>query len=608
MSDHPSIKHLIWGTTLTVASLIVGCTSQSTTNNSNAPQSYQPEGARQAQGLPADQLPETIKLIDPTSISRRTITPTIIDTRTFPIQQQITGPFVGDPKLVKHLLPKHSRDKSLDANSTERTLPIGRAIDMDRVNPAGTGFEAISQTGWNPPDPTLAVGPTHIVETVNTSIAFFDKSGNQTFSARLGNDGSPGFFEDVGASSSFVFDPKCFYDQKTGRFVVIALEQVGETESWIDIAISDDSDPNGIWYKYRGFSVIQVGNDNYWVDYPGLGSDDNAFYITANLFYLNGPDGDGFGGQLFRIYDKAPMLVGDPVVVTDIAPDNGASLQVAQMFGPSPQCYFLSRASSTSLRVWTINDPLGSPSVQRVAVSGLDSATGPSQDAPNPGGGTLSTLDGRLMNVHYRDGNLYTAHAIDGDPGITVARWYHIDVNGWPSSGSDPSLAQQGEISGSSGQHHFYPAIYSDQFNNVGMVMSRSSSSEFASVQVAGRVPTDPLGTMSTPIQLAIGDTGADGRWGDYLDIAIDPNDDTTFWIMGMYRKDFGWQTYIDSFTLSVGCPADLDGNGFLNFFDISAFLAAFSASDPIADFNNDGVFNFFDISAYLIEFSSGCP
>ncbi|PCI09809.1 hypothetical protein COB72_05475 [bacterium] len=55
-------------------------------------------------------------------------------------------------------------------------------------------------------------------------------------------------------------------------------------------------------------------------------------------------------------------------------------------------------------------------------------------------------------------------------------------------------------------------------------------------------------------------------------------------------------------------CPADLTGDGSLNFFDISAFLSSFSAMDPIADFNGDGFFNFFDISAFLIAFSAGCP
>lgn len=55
-------------------------------------------------------------------------------------------------------------------------------------------------------------------------------------------------------------------------------------------------------------------------------------------------------------------------------------------------------------------------------------------------------------------------------------------------------------------------------------------------------------------------------------------------------------------------CVADLTGDGLLNFFDVSAFLNAFSAEEPAADFTGDGLYNFFDVSAFLNAFSAGCP
>jgi len=55
-------------------------------------------------------------------------------------------------------------------------------------------------------------------------------------------------------------------------------------------------------------------------------------------------------------------------------------------------------------------------------------------------------------------------------------------------------------------------------------------------------------------------------------------------------------------------CLADLNGDGSLNFFDVSAFLTAFAAQDPVADFTGDGAFNFFDVSAFLTAFAGGCP
>ncbi|MCA9276498.1 MAG: hypothetical protein KDA29_10775 [Phycisphaerales bacterium] len=55
-------------------------------------------------------------------------------------------------------------------------------------------------------------------------------------------------------------------------------------------------------------------------------------------------------------------------------------------------------------------------------------------------------------------------------------------------------------------------------------------------------------------------------------------------------------------------CPADLTGDGMLNFFDVSAFLTAYNAMNPVADFNGDGNFNFFDVSAFLQAYNMGCP
>ena len=56
------------------------------------------------------------------------------------------------------------------------------------------------------------------------------------------------------------------------------------------------------------------------------------------------------------------------------------------------------------------------------------------------------------------------------------------------------------------------------------------------------------------------------------------------------------------------GCPADLTGDGVLDFFDVSAFLGAYSSMNPAADFDGNGVFDFFDVSAFLNAYTSGCP
>ena len=55
-------------------------------------------------------------------------------------------------------------------------------------------------------------------------------------------------------------------------------------------------------------------------------------------------------------------------------------------------------------------------------------------------------------------------------------------------------------------------------------------------------------------------------------------------------------------------CPADLDQDGDLDFFDVSAFLVAFSNSDPLADLQPDGNYNFFDVAQFIALYQNGCP
>lgn len=87
------------------------------------------------------------------------------------------------------------------------------------------------------------------------------------------------------------------------------------------------------------------------------------------------------------------------------------------------------------------------------------------------------------------------------------------------------------------------------------------------------------------------------------------------YYIGTIVSEDSGLETatgnnsIADTMTITVlECPADLTGDGALNFFDVSAFLSAFNNMDPIADLNNDGFYNFFDVSAFLSAFNIGCP
>ncbi|MFG0314671.1 MAG: FG-GAP-like repeat-containing protein, partial [Phycisphaerales bacterium] len=55
-------------------------------------------------------------------------------------------------------------------------------------------------------------------------------------------------------------------------------------------------------------------------------------------------------------------------------------------------------------------------------------------------------------------------------------------------------------------------------------------------------------------------------------------------------------------------CLPDLNADGSLNFFDVSAFLVAYHDGDLGVDFNGDGDLNFFDVTAFIAAFNAGCP
>lgn len=514
-----------------------------------------------------------------------TVTPTIIDTRAFPQQRQANDPWQGGTARPGTLLPAHKRDKGLPPGP-RLDLPLGQLLDEERVDPS-PAFPAISATGWTPPDPTLAVGPEHVIATVNMALAFYDKEGNEQFYANLDSTGSPGFFEELG-SGDFCFDPKCFYDHYSERFFVLALEYYGGSdESWITVAVSDDSDPNGIWYKYRTWSVVTIEGSEYWVDYPGLGFNEDTFYTTGNLFRLSG-GGPGFRGAMYRLFPKTPMLNGDPVTFTDLNDTGSASVQCAQVYedtsGGLP--FFVSVESTSSLKIQAIRyNGSGTPSLRTASVAVPAFGNNP-PGGSNPGG-SIDTLDGRLMNVHLRENQLYASHAV-GSGGQSESRWYHFDTGDWPGDSGNPpppTLVQSGAIDLPGSQHTFFPSIASNKHGDVGLVFGHCQSSILPNVQVTGRFEDDPAGAMGEPEVVVESPTGADGRWGDYFDLTVDPVDDTTFWYIGEWASSNGWQTWIGSFIITEpGCDGDTNGDNLVNVGDLLQVIAVWGTNCGIGN------------------------
>lgn len=74
-------------------------------------------------------------------------------------------------------------------------------------------------------------------------------------------------------------------------------------------------------------------------------------------------------------------------------------------------------------------------------------------------------------------------------------------------------------------------------------------------------------------------------------------------------NTDIGDELADDVFHAVSPCPADINNDGLLNFFDVAAFIDGFSAHSARVDFaEGDGNFNFFDVEAFITYFQNGCP
>lgn len=99
---------------------------------------------------------------------------------------------------------------------------------------------------------------------------------------------------------------------------------------------------------------------------------------------------------------------------------------------------------------------------------------------------------------------------------------------------------------------------------------------------------------------------GITGRRYGFIQYTLD-DDYHRQWIGYAYNNEVDTPIVAFDITPPPSCP-DLDGNGELNFFDISLFVTAYASHTNDGDWNNDGEWNFSDVSEFISQFTAGCP
>ena len=401
---------------------------------------------------------------------------------------------------------------------------------------ADFGFLGIQATGWTPPDPDIAAGPDHLVVVTNGEIAFFEQDGTMTYSKAIA--GSGGFWGSVGATS-FVFDPITVYDTLSNRFIAAASEHADNGDMALLLAVSDDSNPNGTWHKYR-FNISSYGD---FLDFPNLGVDNDAIYLSADFF-------DSPSGNWIFIIPKTPVLSGNPVSISGLKTATGpVSLGNTKSYeAGAPAQYFARTYNTSALRLHAVTDPTGTPTLHTVNVS-VPSFSYPPKAEQLGTTNLADTIDVRIKNGVYRNGSLWLVHTI-GQNNTARVRWYEIVTNGWPSSGLNPTVRQSGTLNYGTGEHNWMADINADDAGNAIICFSRSSSSQYISVQRAIRRASDSLGTFQDPVTLQASTSPETGdRWGDYAGVDEEPDRPGTFWTVNEYRTS-AWRTWVARITI----------------------------------------------------------
>ena len=437
----------------------------------------------------------------------------------------------------------------------------GGAAMLEAAPPAAApssaaNFAGIAATGWLPPDCTLAAGPQHLLASVNSSVAVYNKTGG----AALIRKTLTAWFSNV-IQQATIFDPKALYDQHAARWVLAAVAVAQNPDrSWFLLSVSKTSDPAGAWTNYA-LDATKDGTTatRNWADYPALGVDSKALYLTANMFRF---DGD-FQYAKLRIIPKQAVYAGGTITFKDIVRLKNADGSMAFTVQPchtygAPQVQYLvnsyyptsANPTQNKLSLWSLTNPLVTPALSRSTIT--TSAYGLAPDAAQQGGGTpIDSGDIRILNAVFRGGSVWagltTRHRFGSGSNVAAIHWFQIN----PTSGA---LVQQG-IYGANARHYFNPAVMPDNNGNMVLGFSRCGTTEFCSIHFTGRKASDPLGQLQSSALLKTGtanylglDSGGRNRWGDYAGITSDPAAGRVVWFYNEYATAGNkWATWIGS-------------------------------------------------------------
>ncbi len=490
---------------------------------------------------------------------------------------------------------------------------------LESFDGLGFGFTGPQGTATfrNPSDNSLAVGPDHIVQIVNTRIAVYAKKGahyDKTGTVIYGPVATNAIFTGFGGACEARDngDAVVRYDQLAKRWLIVmpifgriapgefseqgkpalpgGLDNPGpavappanppqppphtphqgpvkkEGTFAMCYAVSVGPDPLGAYYRYAFERTL-------FPDYPRPAIWPDGYYVPTST-------GDDVIQKHDCVADRGKMLLGQPATEQCIIIDGVNFLNNADIDGqklpPAGAPNIMLAAGGTQLKkifeddgiyVWKVHVDWTTPANTK-AEGPVKIPVAPyhylcngqlTNCVPQPDTDRRLDVQGdKIMQrvVYRRIGNresIVAAHSVATQAGGGGARWYEFRLD----KKRDVSLFQQGTYAADA-FYRWIPSIAMDKKGDIGVGYSFGGIPNYAGQRFAARREGDPKGVLSFhETVLATGEAAQKNtlRWEDYTTTAIDPSDDCTFWYVGDYLKtgDENYRTKIGAFR-APGC------------------------------------------------------
>ncbi len=474
------------------------------------------------------------------------------------------------------------------------------------VGPQGTA------TLRNPSDNSLAVGPDHILQTVNSKMAIFTKKGarfDTTGKVLYGPVETRNVFKGFGGPCEKINngDAVVRYDQLANRWLIVMptfrraisreddtivhFNQPGKAERLYEpplskatdtattrqarpradtgtycmcYAVSTGPDPFGPYYRYEFKRAL-------FPDYPRPAVWPDGYYTSTST-------GDEVIEKHAYVVDRAKMLKGEAAteqsyIIKDVNFLVNADLDGTQLPPPGAPNIMMAAGGSQlkgilkddGIYVWKFHVDWQTPSKTnmdgpiKIPVAPYNYLCGGQLTKCVPQPGTDVRLDAqgdKLMArlVYRRIGNresIVAVHSVNSSMGGGGVRWYEFRVD----EGRNVNLYQQGTYAPDADYRWMgSPAI--DSKGNIGIGYSFGGASHYPGQRFAGRLSGDKRGQLTLNETVLVAGEAAQTntlRWEDYTQTAIDPTDDNTIWYVGDYLKTGAknYSTRIGAFRLA---------------------------------------------------------